>query len=211
MNALILVDLQGDFMPGGPLGVPHGEEVIPVANRLIAADRPVGRRFDLVVATQDWHQPNHGSFVTEHLGHKPGDVVALAGLRQILWPIHCVQGTPGAALVAELDTRRIGRIIHKGTDPTIDSYSAFFDNGHRQATGLGDFLQQQGVTAVYLLGLATDYCVRYSALDALRLGFRTFVIEDGCRGVNLQPGDSTAALAELKAAGVVLTTSADLR
>lgn len=211
MNALILVDLQGDFMPGGPLGVPHGEEVIPVANRLIAADRPVGRRFDLVVATQDWHPPNHGSFVTEHLGHKPGDVVALAGLRQILWPIHCVQGTPGAALVAELDTRRIGRIIHKGTDPTIDSYSAFFDNGHRQATGLGDFLQQQGVTAVYLLGLATDYCVRYSALDALRLGFRTFVIEDGCRGVNLQPGDSTAALAELKAAGVVLTTSADLR
>jgi nicotinamidase/pyrazinamidase len=213
MNALILVDLQYDFMPGGPLGVPHGDEVIPVANRLATADTAVPRvayRFDLVVATQDWHPPNHGSFATQHPGHKPGDVIDLAGQRQILWPVHCVQDTPGAALVAELDTRRIARIIHKGTDAAIDSYSAFFDNGHRQATGLGEFLKQQGVTDVYLLGLATDYCVRYSALDALQLGFRTFVIEDGCRGVNLQPGDSAAAIAELSAAGAGITTSRDL-
>jgi nicotinamidase/pyrazinamidase len=210
MNALILVDLQYDFMPGGPLGVPQGDEVVAVANRLVAS-APRGRRgLELVVATQDWHPPNHASFATQHPGHKPGDLIELAGLRQILWPVHCVQGTPGAALVAELDTRRIGRIIHKGTDPTIDSYSAFFDNGHRQATGLGDFLRQQGVTDVYLMGLATDYCVRYSALDALQLGFRTFVIEDGCRGVNLQPGDSAAALAELRAAGALVTNSRDV-
>jgi nicotinamidase/pyrazinamidase len=211
MNALILVDLQYDFMPGGPLGVPHGDEVIPVANRLVTS-APHGRRtFDLVVATQDWHPPNHGSFATQHPGHKPGDVIDLAGQRQILWPVHCVQETPGADLVAELDTRRVTRITHKGTDPMIDSYSAFFDNGHRQATGLGDYLHEQGVTDVHLMGLATDYCVRYSALDALQLGFRTTVIEDGCRGVNLQPGDSVAALADLKTAGVVVTTSADLR
>ena len=131
MKALVLVDLQYDFMPGGPLGEPHGDEVIPVANRLVAADPRVGRSFDLVVATQDWHPANHGSFAAQHPGLRAGDVIELAGLRQILWPVHCVQGTPGAALVAELDTRRIGRIIHKGTDPTIDSYSAFFDNGHR--------------------------------------------------------------------------------
>jgi len=137
-------------------------------------------------------------------------VIDLTGQRQILWPVHCVQDTPGAALVAELDTRRIARIIHKGTDPTIDSYMRVL----RQWTPSGNrprrISAQQGVTHVYLLGLATDYCVRHSALDALQLGFRTFVIEDGCRGVNLQPGDSAAALADLRAAGVVVATSTDL-
>jgi nicotinamidase/pyrazinamidase len=203
MTALILVDLQHDFMPGGALGVPDGNQVVPVANRV----QPL---FGLVVATQDWHPPDHGSFAAQHPGRKPGDVIELGGQPQILWPVHCVQNTPGAALVAELDTRRIDRVFYKGTDPTIDSYSAFFDNGHRRSTGLGEYLQQQGVTDVYLAGLATDYCVKYSALDARRLGFRTFVILDGCRGVNLRANDSAAALEEMKSAGVEITPSADL-
>ena len=203
VTALILVDLQHDFMPGGALGVPDGNQVVPVANRV----QPL---FGLVVATQDWHPPDHGSFAAQHPGRKPGDVIELGGQPQILWPVHCVQNTPGAALVAELDTRRIDRVFYKGTDPTIDSYSAFFDNGHRRSTGLGEYLQQQGVTDVYLAGLATDYCVKYSALDARRFGFRTFVILDGCRGVNLRANDSAAALEEMKSAGVEITPSADL-
>ncbi len=213
MNTLVLVDLQYDFMPGGALGVPNGDEVIPVANRLAAPDfvrRNGTRRFDLIVATQDWHPPDHGSFAAQHPGCKPGDVIVLGGLPQILWPVHCVQDTPGAALVAELDTRRFARVFHKGVDPTMDSYSAFFDNGHRHATGLGDYLHEQGVTDVYLAGLATDYCVKYSALDARELGFRTWVISDACRGVNLRPDDSATALEEMRAAGVEITRSTDL-
>jgi nicotinamidase/pyrazinamidase len=213
MNALILVDLQYDFMPGGALGVPRGDEVIPVANRLVATDfvrRGGGPGFDLVVATQDWHPPDHGSFADQHPGHKPGDVIVLGGLPQILWPVHCVQNTPGAALVAGLDTRRVARIFHKGTDPTIDSYSTFFDNGHRQATGLGDYLREHGVRDVYLAGLATDYCVKYSALDARALAFATWVILDACRGVNLRPDDTAIALDQMRAAGVEITQSADL-
>lgn len=200
MTALILVDLQHDFMPGGALGVPDGNQVVPVANRV----QPL---FGLIVATQDWHPPDHGSFAAQHPGRKPGDVIELGGQPQILWPVHCVQNTPGAALVAELDTRRINRVFHKGTDPTIDSYSAFFDNGHRRSTGLGEYLRQQGVTDVYLAGLATDYCVKYSALDARRFGFHTFVILDGCRGVDLRANDSAAALEEMKSAGVEITHS----
>jgi len=203
MTALILVDLQHDFMPGGALGVPDGNQVVPVANQV----QPL---FGLVVATRDWHPPDHGSFAAQHPGRKPGDVIELGGQPQILWPVHCVQNTPGAALVAALDTRRIDRIFYKGTDPTIDSYSAFFDNGHRRSTGLGEYLQQQGVTDVYLAGLATDYCVKYSALDARRFGFRTFVILDGCRGVNLRANDSAAAIEEMRSAGVEITPSADL-
>jgi len=200
MNALVLVDLQNDFMPGGALGVPHGDAVIAVANRIVRGKGSPA--FDLVVATQDWHPLDHGSFVMQHPGCKVGDVVELGGRPQVLWPVHCVQDTPGAALVSELDTRRITCVFHKGTDRAIDSYSAFFDNGHRQATGLGEHLKNAGVTDVHLLGLATDYCVRYSALDALQLGFRVHVVAEGCRGVNLQPGDTAAAIAEMQAAGV---------
>jgi nicotinamidase/pyrazinamidase len=213
MNALVLVDLQYDFMPGGALGVPHGDEVIPVVNRLVALDsvrRSGSRDFDLIVATQDWHPPDHGSFATQHPGRKIGDVIVLGGLPQILWPVHCVQNSSGAALVAGLDARRVARIFHKGTDPTIDSYSTFFDNGHRHATGLGDYLRAQGVSDVYLAGLATDYCVKYSALDARALAFRTWVILDACRGVNLRPDDTATALDELRAAGVEFTRSTEL-
>jgi len=204
MRALILVDLQNDFMPGGPLAVPHGDEVIPVANRVQSA-------FDLFVATQDWHPAGHGSFAASHPGRQPGDVMELAGLRQILWPVHCVQGTRGAALVAELDARRIARVFQKGADPAIDSYSAFFDNGRRQATGLADYLREKGVTDVYVLGVATDYCVKFTVLDALGLGLRTYLVEDGCRGVDLRPGDVAAAIARMRQAGAIITRASDVR
>jgi nicotinamidase/pyrazinamidase len=195
MNALILVDLQNDFLPGGALAVPRGDEVIPLANRLMP-------HFKLVVATQDWHPADHGSFAANHPGRRPGEQIELAGLPQILWPVHCVQDTPGAEFAPGLDTRRIAQVFRKGTEATLDSYSGIFDNAHRRATGLGDYLKQRGVTAVYIAGLATDYCVRYTARDARELGFDTYVIADACRGVDLQPGDSQRALEELARDGV---------
>src|SRR5205809_7131957 len=140
MNALILVDLQNGFLPGGALAVPEGDRVLPIANALARSTA-----FDLVVATQDWHPANHGSFAANHPGKKPGDVIDLHGLRQILWPVHCVQNSRGAEFAAALDRSRIAKVIQKGTDPAIDSYSGFFDNGHRKATGLGDYFKQEGV------------------------------------------------------------------
>jgi nicotinamidase/pyrazinamidase len=200
MKALLLVDIQNDFLPGGALGVPGGDKVIPLANAL-------QEQFELVVASQDWHPPDHGSFAANHPGRRPGEVIELNGLPQILWPVHCVQNTPGAALAPGLETRRIERVFHKGTDASIDSYSALFDNGHRKATGLGGFLKARGVTDLFIAGLATDYCVKYTALDAVALGLQTHVIEDACRGVNLKPGDVARALAEAEAAGVQITRS----
>jgi nicotinamidase/pyrazinamidase len=204
MKALILVDLQNDFLPGGALAVPHGDEVVPIANRV----QPL---FPLVVATQDWHPANHGSFASQHPGRKPGEMGELAGLPQVLWPDHCVQGTRGAAFAPGLDPSRIARVFPKGTDPAIDSYSGFFDNGRRKATGLGEDLRGRGVTDVYVLGLATDYCVKATALDARHLGFAVHLIVDACRGVNLHPGDVEAAIAEMKAAGVQVLTSDQLK
>ncbi len=203
MNALILVDIQNDFLPGGALAVPRGDEVIAVANRVQAA-------FPLVVATQDWHPANHGSFAARHPGRKPGDVIQLGGRPQVLWPTHCVQGTPGAAFAPGLDTTRIARVFQKGTDPAIDSYSGFLDNDHRRATGLGDYLRERGVTKVTIMGLATDYCVRATALDARAIGIDTRLLIDGCRGVDLHPGDVNRAVADMRAAGVTVMNSAEL-
>ncbi len=200
MKALILVDLQNDFTPGGALPVPGGNEVIPVANRLMPL-------FELVVATQDWHPANHGSFAVNHEGKVPADVVELNGLAQILWPIHCVQGTHGAHFVETLDLTRVCNIFQKGTDPSIDSYSGFFDNGHRKSTGLGEFLKKQGVQSCFIAGLATDYCVKYTALDAVQAGFGTYLVEDGCRGVGLHSGDLRKAIMELEQAGVRIIES----
>jgi len=200
MNVLVLVDLQNDFVPGGALPVALGNQVISVANQ-------VQQRFELVVATQDWHPANHGSFAANHPGKKIGDVVDLNGLQQILWPVHCVQNTPGAALLPGLDTHRIAKTFHKGTDPAIDSYSGFFDNGHRKATGLGEYLNAQGVKSVYVMGLATDYCVKFTAHDARQLGYETYLIQDGCRGVNVKPGDSERAVEEMRRAGVKVIRS----
>src|SRR5918999_5890502 len=197
MNALILVDLQNDFVPGGALPVPEGDAVVPIANRLAREGN-----FDLVVATQDWHPPDHGSFAANHPGRKPGEVIDLHGLRQILWPVHCVQNSAGAAFLPGLDMARVEEVFRKGTDAGIDSYSGFFDNGHRKATGLGEYLKSKCVTEVYVLGLATDYCVKFTAMDALQLGFRTHLVEDATRGVNLKPGDVQRAVEEMRAAGV---------
>jgi nicotinamidase/pyrazinamidase len=200
MKALVIVDLQNDFLSGGALPVPHGDEVIPLANELQSC-------FELVVATQDWHPADHGSFAANHPGKKPGDRIMLNGIEQILWPVHCVQNTPGAQFAASFDTKRIGRVFQKGTDPKIDSYSAFFDNAHRRSTGLGDYLKERSVTDIYLAGLALDYCVKYSVLDAQQLGFNAHVIADACRGIALDPGDLDRALDEMKRAGATLLES----
>jgi nicotinamidase/pyrazinamidase len=200
MRALVLVDLQYDFCPGGALAVPHGDETIPVAQRLM-------RKFDCVVATQDWHPANHGSFAINHPGGKPYDMSELGGLPQVLWPAHCVQGTRGADLHADLDRARITQVIRKGTDPDIDSYSGFFDNGHRKATGLADWLTAHGTDELFVLGLATDYCVKFTTLDARKLGFAVSLVVDGCRGVNLRPDDSANAIEEMRAAGAHIIES----
>jgi nicotinamidase/pyrazinamidase len=204
MNALILVDLQNDFVPGGALAVPEGDAIVPLINEILP-------RFDLVVATQDWHPADHGSFAANHLGRKVYEVIDLAGLPQVLWPVHCVQGTAGAALVPSLDTSRIARVFQKGTDPAVDSYSGFFDNGHRKATGLGDYLRERGVARVYVCGLATDFCVKFTALDAKQLGFETSFIEDASRGVNVKPGDVDRAVEEMRRAGVQIMQAAEMK
>lgn len=200
-KALILVDLQNDFCQGGHLAVPGGDEVIPLANQ-------VAPFFDLVVASQDWHPEDHASFAVNHPGFAVGEMTEVEGLSQILWPAHCIQNSPGAALHPVLNKQLIHKTVFKGTDKKIDSYSAFFDNAHRRSTGLGDYLRAEGVTDVYILGLATDYCVKYSALDAIHLGFKTFLIEDACRGVELRTGDVDQALADMRNAGVSIISSA---
>jgi nicotinamidase/pyrazinamidase len=199
MNALVLVDIQNDFLPTGALPVPGGDEVIEPANALMSS-------FNLIVATQDWHPRDHGSFAVNHPGKRPGDVIDLHGLQQILWPAHCVQNTPGATFAPGLDMTRVAQVFRKGTDPTIDSYSGFFDNGHRKATGLGDYLKTRGVTDVYLCGLAIDYCVKFSALDAVKLGFRAHLIRHASRGVNLRCGDVDRAIEDMREAGVEIVT-----
>ena len=199
-KTLILVDIQNDFVPGGALPVTEGDQIVPICNRL-------SRTFELVVATQDWHPKNHASFANNHPGHKLGDVIDLDGLSQVLWPVHCVQDTQGAAFVPSLDTSRVARVFQKGTDPQIDSYSGFFDNGHRKSTGLGDYLKRKNVTDVYVAGLATDYCVKFTALDARSLGFNVFLIEDACHGVNLKPTDVANAIDEMRRAGVTISNS----
>lgn len=197
MKALLLIDIQNDFLPGGALAVDRGDEVVSVANRLM-------QDHELVVATQDWHPSHHESFASRHSGRKPGETVHLYGLEQTLWPDHCVQGTYGAEFASELNTTGIQRVIQKGTDSSLDSYSGFFDNARRKATGLESYLREQGVDEVHLVGLATDYCVKYTALDAVNLGFRTVIHADGVRGVDLNEGDSHRAIEEMQAAGVAV-------
>jgi len=196
MRALVLVDLQYDFMPGGALAVPHGDETVPVAQRLMPG-------FELVVATQDWHPRDHKSFAVNNPGAKLGEIREVNGLLQVMWPEHCVQGTRGAELHDDLDG--ITQVFQKGTNPELDSYSGFFDNGHMKATGLEAWLREHGVTELTVLGLATDYCVKFTVLDALKLGFAVTVITEGCRAVDLFPGDGERALEDMRAAGAVIT------
>lgn len=200
MRALIVVDVQNDFIPGGALAVPEGDQVVPIINRLMP-------RFELVVATQDWHPADHRSFASQHTGRRPGDSIDLDGLPQILWPDHCVQYAPGASFAAGLDVYHFDYIVRKGTDSAIDSYSGFFDNGRRRQTDLDVYLRAHGVDEVVVCGLATDYCVLFTALDALQLGYRTTVVEDASRAVNLNAGDGEAALQRLREQGAHIVSA----
>ena len=178
-KALIIVDMQNDFLPGGALAVAGGDEIIPEINRL-------SELYDLVVATQDWHPGNHGSFALQHQGAKPYDTGELAGMPQVLWPDHCVQGSFGAQLSGFLNQKHVEAVFRKGMDPEIDSYSAFFDNGRRKATGLEGYLLGRGVTQVHICGLAADFCVWFTAQDAISLGFDAVILQDAVRAINEQ-------------------------
>jgi nicotinamidase/pyrazinamidase len=177
MRALIIIDVQNDFTSGGSLEVPEGEMIVPVVNRLTD-------HFDLVVATQDWHPPTHKSFAANHPGKKPFDNIILDGLDQVLWPVHCVQGTRGAAFHPDLKMNMVEAIFRKGMDPTIDSYSGFYDNGHKKSTGLAGYLKSREVDTVYVCGLAGDFCVFFTVMDAIREGFTTVLIDDATRSIN---------------------------
>ena len=203
-RALLLVDIQNDFVPGGSLAVADGADVVPVANRAM-------KFFDLIVAVQDWHPHDHKSFASQHPGKEIGDIITLDGIPQILWPDHCIQESKGAELVPGLDMKKIGMIFRKGTDRNVDSYSGFFDNNHLKATGLGDYLARRKVDEVTIAGLATEYCVKFSALDALKLGFAVKVIIDGVRGVEYRKGDCDRAFSEMKESGARIISMDDLK
>lgn len=202
MKALVIVDVQNDFCPGGSMGVKDGDKIIPLINNL-------QKKFEIIVATQDWHPKDHVSFALNH-NKKPGEIITTGGNKQILWPIHCVQKTKGAEFHPKLDTSRFNEIFKKGIDKNVDSYSGFFDNDHKKATGLGEYLKKIGVIDVFILGLATDYCVKYTALDAVNLGFNTSVIMDGCRGVNLKKGDVDIAIKEMIASRISIIKSTEV-
>ncbi len=203
MRALILVDIQNDFLPGGALAVDQGDQIIPIVNQLIP-------KFDLVVATQDWHPKNHESFASNHPDGRIGQIIDLHGLDQVLWPDHCIQGTRGAEFARDLKLTEALKVFRKGTDPTVDSYSGFFDNDHRNDTGLSAFLNEKKISQVFVVGLATDYCVKFTALDAVNLGFNTSVVTDAVRAVNLAPDDKDVALNEMEASGITLITSSQV-
>ena len=197
MRTLLVIDIQNDFCPGGALAVPEGDAVVARANTLMP-------QYDLVVATQDWHPADHGSFAVSHPGAKPFAMGALGGMPQVMWPTHCVQGTPGASFHSALDVALFDHVTRKGTDRNIDSYSGFFDNGRRKQTDLRGYLTDKGVTEVDIIGLATDYCVKFTALDAVQLGFKTRVLREACRGVGIMPGDIDVAIADMQSAGVTI-------
>lgn len=202
-KALIIVDLQNDFLQGGALPVKQGHLIIPIVNQLIHLP------FDLKVATKDWHPKNHISFASQHQ-KKPGEKIELAKGTQILWPDHCIEGTYGASFAKGLQTEQIESVFYKGQDKEIDSYSAFFDNYHLKSTRLYEYLKKKGIEELFIAGLATDYCVKYSVLDAINLGFRVYVIQDACRAVNLKEKDEKLAFDEMQAKGAILIQSQGL-
>ncbi|MGV3703863.1 MAG: bifunctional nicotinamidase/pyrazinamidase [Arcticibacter sp.] len=201
MEALLLIDVQNDFLPGGSLAVGGGDEIIPVINKL-------QEHFSLVIATQDWHPISHKSFASNHPGKEVYDVTEILGKTQVLWPDHCVQASEGAALSPKLSQHRIEAVFRKGTNPDIDSYSAFYDNGHLKSTGVGDFLRGKGVKRLYIAGLAGDFCVYYSAKDAIKEGFVTYVIEDAVRSV--YPEKFPAVTADILKDGGFIINSKEL-
>jgi len=205
-TALLLIDLQNDFCPGGALAVQEGDATISVANQAIETCKSQGIA---VVASQDWHPQAHGSF-TVNANEEPWTLGELDGLPQVWWPVHCVQGQRGAEFHPQLDSQQFDHVVRKGQNVAIDSYSAFFDNAHRAATGLHQWLQEKQVQRLIVMGLATDYCVKFTVLDALELGYKVELLVEGCRGVNLNPQDSQQAIHEMQQAGAELITLADL-
>lgn len=206
MKALLLVDLQNDFCKNGALEVKDGDLVISVANSLMEKFKNNG---DLIVATKDWHPKNHKSFAINSNG-KIGELGTLNGLPQVWWPIHCVEDTCGSEFHSELDSSNIDKIIFKGSNPEIDSYSGFFDNGKLQKTDLDKVLKEKNIDTLYIMGLATDYCVKFTVLDALDLGYHVYLVADGCKGVNLSPNSSEEAIKEMKLKGASIISSSEI-
>lgn len=206
MRALLLVDLQNDFCKNGALEVKDGDLVIPVANSLI---KKFKENDDLIIATKDWHPITHKSFANNSNG-KIGDIGELAGLPQVWWPNHCVQNSFGSEFHPELNSKDIKLTIYKGTDIDIDSYSAFFDNGKRKKTNLDQILKDSDIDTLYILGLATDYCIKFTVLDALELGYKVYLVEDGCQGVNLTPNSSEDAIKEMHKKGAIILNSSNI-
>lgn len=200
MKALLIVDIQNDFLPNGALGVPEGDKIIPIVNELQDSDE-----FNLIVGTQDWHPQNHGSFASNHKGKEPLDKTELGGLEQILWPDHCVQGRKGAEFPDELRTDKIEGIFRKGMEEDIDTYSAFFDNGHKKDTGLTGYLRARNIDHVYIVGLAGDFCVNFSIRDALNQGFKVTLLEDCTRPIDKENFNNV--LNELKQIGAEIIQS----
>lgn len=205
--AFIVVDIQNDFLPGGALAVVNGEQIIPCVNRLLAER---ARLFSYVVATQDWHPADHQSFASHHRGVAVGQLHELHGLSQVMWPDHCVQETFGARFADALNARAFDAVVRKGSHPRVDSYSGFFDNDRRGDTGLHALLSERGISGLVVAGLATDYCVKFTVLDALSLGYAVTVVLDGVKGVNLRPNDSEQALEDMMRAGAKLARTSDI-
>ncbi len=203
MKALLIIDVQHDFLPGGALAVQGGDQIIPIINRL-------QEKFDFIVATQDWHPADHGSFAANHEGKKPGDFIQLGNVEQVLWPVHCVQGSQGAKFHEGLNQKHWKKIFKKGTNPFVDSYSGFFDNDRKENTGLSQYLKEHDVEEVYVTGLATDYCVKYTVLDAIKQGFEATLVKDATKAVNLLPQDFENALKDMTKAGAEVVHSTEL-
>jgi len=201
MKTLVIIDVQNDFMPGGPLEVPEGNMILPVINKIESC-------FDLIVATQDWHPADHRSFASNHMYKKPFDRVFLRGAEQILWPDHCIQGSSGAEFHTDIETKKIAAIFRKGMDPEIDSYSGFYDNNHILTTGLAGYLREKGTSEIHFCGLAADICVYYSILDSISEGFSSILVEDASRP--LYPDKFDDVKCELAKKGAHIISSNEL-
>lgn len=199
MKALVIIDMQNDFIPGGSLAVPGGDEIVPIINEL-------QEKFDLVIATQDWHPLDHSSFAENHPGKKEFETIQLHGMDQVLWPVHCVQNSKGAEFHPELNSKKIEAIFRKGTEKEIDSYSGFYDNAHLKSTGLSGHFKEKGITSLYFCGLAAEYCVYFSIMDALKEGFEAILLEDATKAISREDFEK-AKKAILHAGGKIIDTS----
>lgn len=199
MKALVIIDMQNDFVPGGSLAVPEGDQIVPIINEL-------QEKFDLVIATQDWHPLDHSSFAENHLGKKEFETIQLHGMDQILWPVHCVQNSKGAEFHPGLNSKKIEDIFRKGTNKEIDSYSGFYDNAHLKSTGLAGYLKEKGVSSLYFCGLAAEYCVYFSIIDALKEDFEATLLEDATRAISKEDFEK-AKRSILHAGGKIIAAS----